>query len=235
MRKMLTLVVASSICAIAPVAEANVFDNAIRAAARVIARHKGDRIFHSAGQAYHATVRTRSGTYPGIVRLSRGTNTMNILGLAVKVKGPVDQDFLLVTARSDHGILARVPTRRTNFADNTFSSLTSFERDSMTSVVTARTPHDMNFDHGGTAANASETPAFQLRMPVPGAGGREFQNLGWVEVHADQPLSAKESAGLRFTPANDGAHIYPVGIINRIRRSVYEGSVEGRTQAQNRS
>jgi hypothetical protein len=173
------------------------------------------------------------------VRLSRGGASApgkpDILGLAVKIQdlhgAGKDQDFLLVTAKGDHGLASRIPkTKEETFAGQTFSSLTNYGVDAaegrFKGPITTRT--DGDFTRSGRFHLSVEQRGFLRSVPR----GTTASVEGDVQIHFDQPLSKDESAKLRFTPWNTGGAYKPKGLINWVRKGAYAGSQAGRSREQ---
>ena len=199
------------------------------------AAKKHGRVFHDAGVAYHATIHTSTGVHDGVVRVSRGgankTDKPDILGLAVKVReAGGDQDFLLVTALGDRGLADRVPAFRNTLAGQTMSSLTSYRVGAHKGAITTMLPASFHTAVDSAPAIAKGDQSFTLTLQQGGLFRRRSSTTVAhdVTVHFDSPLSAEESATLKFTPFNDAAGIKPVGLINALRPAAYVGSQTGR-------
>ena len=240
MRRLLPLALLVGLCAPASASSlGKVLGAPVKALFKHFAAEKNDRVFHAAGAAYWATIATKDGgTQRGIVRVSRGgagkPGNPDILGLAVKIlggDGARDQDFLLVTARSSAGLGARVPSFRGSFAGQQMSSLTSFRAEGMKGPITTELPAGFTtaLDVSGPGATRHRQ-SFQLAIQSGGILRPEQSRAvaGRVTVHFDQPLTAQESAPLKFTPWHDGAGVRPAGLVNLLRKPAYEGSEAGR-------
>lgn len=199
-----------------------------------IAQKKGDRVFHAAGQAYHATVERNGHTMPAIVRVSRGgagkPGNPDILGVAVKFgAGAHQQDFLMVTAKGDHGLADRIPTEQRNFANQTVSSLLSFKGRGMKGAITATLPAGFHTPLDLDASKVGGKQSFDVSIAQGGiVRPATSKQLAKVTVDFDQPLSADESKTLKFTPWDGGKGVQPVGWINGLRKFAYKGSQAGR-------
>lgn len=199
------------------------------------AAKKQGRVFHEDGVAYHATIRTSTGVHEGVVRVSRGgankVDKPDILGLAVKVhEAGGDQDFLLVTALGNKGLANRVPAFRNTLAGQKMSSLTSYRLGARKGAIITMLPAAFHTAIDSAPAIAKGDQSFRLTLQQSRLFRRTTSTTvaNDVTVHFDSPLSAEESATLKFTPFNDAAGIKPVGLINALRPAAYVGSQTGR-------
>jgi hypothetical protein len=203
---------------------------------RKLAATKQDRVFHAEGVAYKATFIQDKVRTDAIVRISRGgagkPGKPDILGLAIKTDGAKgDQDFLLVTSKSNRGLGARIPAFASWFGGKTFSSLTSFKLGDTKGAITTRLWDNfftsLDVDASG-APHGIDGFTLTLRQGEGLFTGPRTVPIGRVMVDFDKPLSAEETKGLRFTPFHDGNGVAPVGLINWARKQAYVGSQEGR-------
>lgn len=224
------------------VAQAAPMSDLVQAPVRAVfekqAEQRQDRVFHAVGSAYHGTVRSPDGTVrPAIIRVSRGgaarAGRRDILGVAVKItEEGGEQDILLVSARGQRGLGARIPSWRGSFGGETVSTLTSFRSQGIKGPITAALPEDfttpLDLEHG--QALPAERPSFPLAIQSTRilSRGPKSVALGEVTVHFDQPVTAAERAELRFSIFNEAGGIEPVGFVNGIRKAAYEGSQRGR-------
>jgi hypothetical protein len=201
-------------------------------------------VFHPAGSGYRADVAIapagrstgapfldQPGTFAAVVRLSRGVGVPDpfpdVLGLAIKVIDAHglgrDQDLLLVSSAGPP--LARhLLLPASGFLGRPFSSVLPYLIGRRIRLFGAapRTPavHD-----GGTALAEVHVAAArgELRFDLTMAG--EFgawRRIG--ELRVGQPLDDIETDALRFSPWHTGPGITPVGILQTLRRSAYQGS-----------
>jgi hypothetical protein len=240
MRKLLVVLTLAGLAAPVPAHAGRLGDLVgapVRSLFRKLAAAKRDRVFHAEGQAYKATFIQNNVRTDAIVRVSRGgagkAGKPDILGLAVKTEGiNGDQDYLLVTSKSDTGIKARLASFEPSFGGKTFSSLTSFKLGGVKGAITTELPEGFAtpLDLGASAAPQG-TQRFDLSLQKGGLfTARRSVLLGSVVVDFDKPLSADASKLLHFTPWHDGDGIKPAGLINWLRKPAYLGSQEGRSQ-----
>jgi len=212
----------------------NIVGRGVQGVFQKLAMKKGDRVFHAAGQAYHATVERNGHTMPAIVRVSRGgagkPGNPDILGVAVKFgSGAHEQDFLMVTAKGDHGLQDRIPTEQRNFANQTISSLLSFQGRGMKGAITAKLPADFHTPLDLDASKVGGKQSFDVSIAQGGIIRRaQSKELAKVTVDFDRPLSTEASKTLHFTPWDGGKGVTPAGWINGLRKFAYRGSQAGR-------
>jgi hypothetical protein len=186
------------------------------------------------GQAYHATVERNGHAMPAIVRVSRGgagkPGNPDILGVAVKFgSGAHEQDFLMVTAKGDHGIADRIPTEQRNFANQTISSLLTFRGRGLKGAVTAKLPAGFHTPLDLDASKVGGQQSFDVSIVQGGIVRPQKEKLlAKVTVDFDKPLSSDEAKTLHFTPWDGGKGVTPAGFINGLRKFAYRGSQEGR-------
>jgi hypothetical protein len=199
------------------------------------------QVFHPHGIAFSATLDVTGGRHGAplldeparrraVVRLSRGVglpeHLPDFLGLAVRVldaHGPdAHQDLLLVTS-GDRPVLRHLLTPARSYDHGRWSTLLPYEVGGRRVVFGAR---PLRRAGPRTTRLADLPPALaagDLRFELGAAEARgPWREVGVLELGA--PLTEREAQSLRFTPANTGGGIQPVGVLQATRRLAYRGS-----------
>ena len=179
--------------------------------------------------------------YPALLRFSRGAGLPeplpDALGVAVKLPdahGPgADQDLLL-TSSTDRPLLRRLLFPARSFVRGAFSTALPYDLDGERVVmllVPARTgrgrpPWGVGRRGGALAElRAAAVAGLALELRTAGTLGPS-QRLATLTV--GQPLSAEQTAALRFNPWTTGPGIRPSGWLNLLRGAAYRASQRGR-------
>jgi hypothetical protein len=179
--------------------------------------------------------------YPALLRFSRGAGLPeplpDALGVAVKLPdahGPgADQDLLL-TSSTSRPLLRRLLFPARSFVRGAFSTALPYDLGGERVVVllvpaptgSRRSPAGVARGGGAMAelrAAAAAGLGFELR--TAGTLGPS-QRLATLTV--GQPLSAEQTAALRFNPWTTGPGIRPSGWLNLLRDAAYRASQRGR-------
>lgn len=211
----------------------------------VLSALRGARIFHPDGVAFDATVEIEPrgaaygallldspGTYPALVRLSRGAGVPepapDVLGLAVRVLDlygdGAGQDLLFATSGEAPGLRhSLLPSP--GFADRIYSSVLTYRVGDAHLLFGARAAQYVparTLAAVAEAANRGRLSFDLLVAPVVGP----WRRFGVLRVGA----SLGEGVGdeLRFNPWNTGGGIVPEGPLQVLRRSAYVASQTGR-------
>jgi hypothetical protein len=179
--------------------------------------------------------------YPALLRFSRGAGLPeplpDALGVAVKLPdahGPgADQDLLL-TSSTDRPLLRRLLFPARSFVRGAFSTALPYDLDEERVVLllvpaptkSGRSPGGVARG-GGALAELRAAAAAGLGFELRAAGSYgPSQRLATVTV--GQPLSAEQTAALRFNPWTTGPGIRPAGWLNLLRDAAYRASQRGR-------
>lgn len=203
-----------------------------------LSRVRDARIVHPRGAAYEAIWRsaadnpldlrdpTADGDWRAVVRTSRGVGlpplAPDALGIAIKVLDAHghghDQDLLLASIGSGR-LSSRMLRPSRSFVATRFSSLLPYD------IAGSRTPV-VAVVHGEPATSiqpADDAPEVRIEVSLERTG----QPLATVIL--TRPMSASVARDVRFDPWNTGGSVQPVGLLNRVRRPVYEASQRGRS------
>lgn len=200
------------------------------------------RPVHALGMAYEATVEIetpddemldgtvldRPGTYPAVVRLSRGFSrplrSPDVHGVAMRLLdagGPGrHQDLLLASSKA--GSNGREKTDTSLRYEPRFTSTLHMGVPAGAVLVSGRPGQPMPGDavvHGGAATG------LRVELGVQFRGGAE-RRVGVATLGA--PLSPEDAATLHFTIENDWGGVHAVGVLNHARVVVYRASAFGR-------
>jgi hypothetical protein len=179
--------------------------------------------------------------YPALLRFSRGAGLPeplpDALGVAVKLPnahGPgADQDLLL-TRSADRPLLRRLLLPARSFLRGAFSTALPYDLDGervvllLVPALTGRGRSPGGVGRGGGAMaelRAAAVAGLGLELRTAGTFGPS-QRLATLTV--GQPLSAEQTAALRFNPWSTGLGIRPSGWLNLLRDAAYRASQRGR-------
>ena len=188
---------------------------------------RGRRIFHPRGDGFVAEIEvdrplhrydgipllSERRTYEGVARLSRALGLPSplpdLLGLAFRIEldgGP--QDLLLVSSARSPGLRHLLLPSRAGFSSNTYSSILPYRIDDELRLI-----------------GAEPCAPLEYELQVAPLGGT-WEPFGRLRLRAALDPEATET--LRLNPWNTVAGLKPVGPLNGLRRSSYEGSQDGR-------
>lgn len=209
---------------------------------RTASRLRGARAFHPRGGVWEVTWRPATGTESaatplqggprrGLLRVSHGVglpaDLPDVLGWALKIRdvhGPGrDQDLLLASTGS--GRLGRHLLRPArDLGRTTLSTLLPY--------AVAGGGHRVIVAHAVPSRRARYAEVLAGRAPLPRYAVR-FDGPSGPLLGTVEPVerAATSGADLRFDPWHTGPDLRPVGWLNRIRRSTYRASQEGRGAA----
>jgi hypothetical protein len=197
---------------------------------RTLSAIRGRRIFHPRGDGFEVEVEvdrplhrydgiallSERRTYGGAARLSRAVGIPpplpDLLGLAFRIEvegGP--QDFLLVSSARAPALRHLLLPTRAGFSSNTYSSILPYQIDGELRLV-----------------GAEPLGPLEYELSVAPLGGA-WEPFGRLRIRA--ALDPETTESLRFNPWNTVAGLEPVGPLNGLRRSSYEGSQRGRSAA----
>jgi hypothetical protein len=185
--------------------------------------------------------------YPTLLRFSRGAGLPerlpDALGAAVKLPdahGPgADQDLLL-TRSIDRPLLRRLLFPARSFVRGAFSTALPYDLNGERVVLllvplptgSGRSPGGVARGGGALAElRAAAVAGLGLELRTAGTFGPS-QRLATLTV--GQPLSAEQTAALRFNPWTTGPGIRPSGWLNLLRDAAYQASQHARRNAQPR-
>jgi hypothetical protein len=230
-----------------------IIDRAVAALISTLSALRGRRIFHPYGLAYTGTVTithppgrpTESvllgskHTYPAIIRFSRGSGLPqplpDILGIAIRVLdiyGPGQHQDLLFAASGNGWIANRLLLFATGYFTRPFSSILTYHVGSQL-LLFGLLPPSPPPKRGGTDLEELRDLAqrgqlhYRLAIATP---TQRFTTIGTLQVTAEASSTVSEQ--LRFNPWHTGGGIAPVGFLNRLRRSAYRASQQGRAASK---
>jgi hypothetical protein len=211
----------------------------------VLSAIRGARIFHPDGVAFEATVEItpsgppygawlldEPGSWPAVVRLSRGAGVPepapDVLGLAVRIVDAygdgAHQDLLLATSGESPG-LRHTLLPSPGFADRSYSSVLTYQVGDGHLLFGARPRQYVPARTLAAATEAAERGRLNFELTVaPLVGG--WRRIGTLRLGA--ALAADAGQQLRFNPWNTGRGIVPEGPLQALRRSAYASSQSGR-------
>ena len=203
--------------------------------------YQGQLLFRDDGSGRPGVPLLRPGTaYPALLRFSRAglpEPLPDALGVAVKLPDAhgrgVDQDLLL-TSSVDRPLLRRLLFPARSFVRGAFSTALPYDLGGERVVLllvpvrtgSGRSPGGVARGGGALAelrVAAADALGFELR--TAGTFGRS-QPLATLSL--SQPLSAGQTAALRFNPWTTGPGIRPSGWLNLLRDAAYRASQRGR-------
>ena len=209
---------------------------------------RGRRVVHPTGAVFDAevvvsdppsallegTVMAKPGSYPAIVRLSRGFGLPlarpDVHGLAIRLLDAGGtgwpQDLLLATVRRKRS--GGDTAARTARYELAFSSLLRIGVPNGVVVLRAFAAQPMP-DDATVHAGAATGLAFDLAVE---AQRGDVHNVGRLTLGSHR--SAEVDAALRFNLANDAGGLRAVGTLNVARKIIYRASQLGRAAASKR-
>jgi hypothetical protein len=202
-------------------------ERAASALFRTLSSARGRRIFHPRGDGFEAEVEvdrplhrydgipllSERRTYTGVARLSRAIGIPaplpDLLGLAFRIDTePGSQDLLLVSSGRSPGLRHLLLPTRGGFSSNTYSSILPYRIDDELRLFGAEPLGPLEYELGIAPLNGPWEPFGRLRIRAA--------------------LDAETTETLRLNPWNTLPGLKPVGPLNGLRRSSYEGSQQGR-------
>lgn len=187
------------------------------------------RFLHPYGEAYQATLvidgddqagfgvplLDDDARYDAIVRLSRGVGLPegwpDIRGLALRVldaHGPGQDQDLLLASSAGRAVLRHLLVPAGGYEHALYSSLLPYRVGARTCMFGAR----------------AEGPGqYELMLASPTG---DWEHVGTVEL--GERLDDEEAEALEFNPYVTGGGIEPMGMLQSVRRRVYQGSQRGR-------
>lgn len=185
------------------------------------------RIFHPRGDGFEADFEvdrplhrydgipllSERTTHPATVRLSRAIGfpppLPDLLGLAFRIEtGP--QDFLLVSSARPPALRHLLLPTRAGFGANTYSSILPYRIADEVRLVGALPIDPLEYD-----------------IAIAPLGG-EWEPFARLRLRAALP--DEETERLELNPWNTSPGLKPIGPLNGLRRSAYDGSQRGRSR-----